>query len=188
MRVSFAGELGWEIHRRTEDTPAVWDIVMRGGQGHGLRPFGMFALNSPARRKGLPRVEGRPFDRLHDPARRAGAVRRLGEADDFRGKAALAAEKQAGVTKRFVALTVGRGRLRPALHVHDLAERHGGGRDDQRLLGPPGGGAAWRLGCCAPIWRCRARRWRSRSSAPATRRWCRAMAPLWDPKNERIRA
>ena len=52
MRVSFAGELGWEIHSRTADTPAVWDIVMRAGRGHGLRPFGMFALNSLRIEKG----------------------------------------------------------------------------------------------------------------------------------------
>ena len=44
-RVSFAGELGWELHTRVADTPAVWDAVMAAGAPHGLRPFGMWALD-----------------------------------------------------------------------------------------------------------------------------------------------
>ena len=32
VRVSFAGELGWEIHSRTADTPAIWDAVMAAGR------------------------------------------------------------------------------------------------------------------------------------------------------------
>ncbi|MEH6775910.1 MAG: FAD-dependent oxidoreductase, partial [Cereibacter changlensis] len=46
LRVSFAGELGWEIHSRIEDTPEVVEAVLAAGAGHGLKPFGMFALNS----------------------------------------------------------------------------------------------------------------------------------------------
>jgi dimethylglycine dehydrogenase len=54
MRVSFAGELGWEIHSRVEDTPAVWEILLRAGRGHGLRPFGMFISFGNASGKVLP--------------------------------------------------------------------------------------------------------------------------------------
>ncbi|TDL78088.1 FAD-dependent oxidoreductase [Palleronia sediminis] len=47
-RVSFAGDLGWEIHARPADIPALWDAVT----GAGARPFGMMALDSMRMEKG----------------------------------------------------------------------------------------------------------------------------------------
>ena len=47
-RVSFAGELGWEIHAANEHVPALWDAVV----GAGARPFGMLALDSMRLEKG----------------------------------------------------------------------------------------------------------------------------------------
>ena len=52
VRVSFAGELGWEVHSKTADTAAIYDMLMRAGQRHGLEPFGMFALNALRIEKG----------------------------------------------------------------------------------------------------------------------------------------
>ncbi|MGN6465022.1 MAG: GcvT family protein, partial [Rhizobiaceae bacterium] len=46
VRVSYAGELGWELHTKVEDTTAVFDAVWEAGLAHGLKPFGMFALDS----------------------------------------------------------------------------------------------------------------------------------------------
>ena len=80
VRVSFAGELGWEIHTKVDDTAAIFDAVWAAGQKHGLKPFGMVALDSLAHRKGLSRLEGRSLDRLHHPAGRARALRRMGQA------------------------------------------------------------------------------------------------------------
>ena len=51
VRVSFAGELGWELHSRVEDTGTVFDAVREAGQKHGLKPFGMFALDRCGWRK-----------------------------------------------------------------------------------------------------------------------------------------
>ncbi|WP_308914798.1 FAD-dependent oxidoreductase [Jannaschia sp. LMIT008] len=47
-RVSFAGELGWEIHAANADIPALWDAVTNAG----ARPFGMIALDSMRIEKG----------------------------------------------------------------------------------------------------------------------------------------
>ena len=47
-RVSFAGELGWEIHAANEHVPALWDAVIEAG----ARPFGMIALDSMRLEKG----------------------------------------------------------------------------------------------------------------------------------------
>ena len=38
-RVSFAGELGWEIHSKLADTAKVWDAVLAAGAPLGLKPF-----------------------------------------------------------------------------------------------------------------------------------------------------
>ena len=80
VRVSFAGELGWEIHTKVEDTAAVFDAVWAAGQKHGLKPFGMFALDSLRLEKGYRAWKRRSVDRLHHPAGRARALRQMGQA------------------------------------------------------------------------------------------------------------
>ncbi len=108
VRVSFAGELGWEIHTKTDDTATIFDAVWQAGQGHGLTPFGMFALDSLRLEKGYRAWKG---DLSTDYTILQGGLERFvkWEKPDFLGKAALAAEKQRGVTKTFVWLIVDAG-------------------------------------------------------------------------------
>jgi dimethylglycine dehydrogenase len=101
-RVSFAGELGWEIHALNADIPKLYDAVT----GAGAKPFGMFALNSLRIEKGYRAWKG---DLSTDyTLLQAGLDRfvKLDKPQDFPGKAALLAEKQQGITKRFVTMTV----------------------------------------------------------------------------------
>jgi dimethylglycine dehydrogenase len=79
VRVSFAGELGWEIHTKIEDTAAIFDAVWQAGQKHGLKPFGMFALDSLRLEKGYRAWKAGSFDRLHGPAGRPRALREMGQ-------------------------------------------------------------------------------------------------------------
>ena len=108
LRVSFAGELGWEIHTKVADTPAVFDAVWEAGQKHGLKPFGMFALNALRLEKGYRAWKG---DLSTDYTILQGGLDRFVKWDkpSFRGKAALLSEKQQGVKKRFVTLAVDAG-------------------------------------------------------------------------------
>ena len=46
LRVSFAGELGWEIHLPIEHLLQVYDALWETGRAHGLENFGFFALRS----------------------------------------------------------------------------------------------------------------------------------------------
>ncbi len=105
VRVSFAGELGWEIHTKIEDTKEIFDAVWEAGQKHGLKPFGMFALDSLRLEKGYRAWKG---DLSTDYTVLQGGLERFVKWDkpDFRGKAALQNEKQQDVTKRFVTLVV----------------------------------------------------------------------------------
>ncbi len=43
LRVGFVGEWGVEIHVPAEHGAAVWDALMKAGQAHGIRPFGVEA-------------------------------------------------------------------------------------------------------------------------------------------------
>lgn len=108
FRVSFAGELGWEIHSPIGDTPAVWAAVMAAGAPLGLKPFGMFALNSLRIEKGYRAWKG---DLSTDYTILQGGLERFVDwaKPDFRGKAALETEKQRGVTKRFCTLVIDAG-------------------------------------------------------------------------------
>ena len=105
VRVSFAGELGWEIHTKIADTKPVFEAIMAAGKKHGLKQFGMFALNALRLEKGYRAWKG---DLSTDYTILQGGMERFVKWDkpDFIGKSALEAEKQAGVTKRFVTLIV----------------------------------------------------------------------------------
>ena len=107
LRVSFAGELGWEVHAAQADMPAIYAAVV----DRGAVPFGMFALNSLRIEKGYRAWKG---DLSTDYTLLQGGLERFIDwSKDFTGKAALAAEKQAGVTKKYVLLTVEAGDCDP---------------------------------------------------------------------------
>ncbi|PWJ14428.1 GcvT family protein [Jannaschia seohaensis] len=104
LRVSFAGELGWEIHSRVADTPAIWDALWAAGPGYGLRPFGMLALDSLRIEKGY---RAWKQDLSTDYSVLAAGLGRFVRWDhDFLGRAALERERQQGTAKAFAALTV----------------------------------------------------------------------------------
>ena len=186
FRVSFAGELGWEIHTPVAQTALVWDAVMEAGAPLGLRPFGMFALNSLRVEKGYRAWKG---DLSTDYTVLQGGLERFIDwsKPDFRGKAALAAEKQAGVSKRFVTLTAQVGDADPP-YMSTLWH-------DGRVVGETTS-AYWghRVGACVALGMLRAD-----LAEPGTAleievfgtrypAQVRGDGPIWDPKNERIRA
>ncbi len=104
-RVSFAGELGWEIHAANADVPAIYDAVLAAG----AKPFGMWALDRLRLEKGYRAWKG---DLSTDYSLLEAGLDRFIKFDkpqEFPGKAALLSEKQRGVSKQFVTLTVDAG-------------------------------------------------------------------------------
>jgi dimethylglycine dehydrogenase len=53
LRVSYGGELGWEIHAPREDMPAVYDALWAAGEEHGIADYGSFAMNAMRMEKGF---------------------------------------------------------------------------------------------------------------------------------------
>ena len=185
FRVSFAGELGWEIHSRRADTAKIWDLVMAAGAPLGLRPFGMFALNSLRIEKGYRAWKG---DLSTDYTVLQGGLGRFVHwGHDFRGKAAMEAEKLRGVTKSFVTLQVEAGDCDPP-YMSTLWH-------DGVVVGETTSGYyGHRVGACIALGMLR-----KDLAVPGTvleveifgdkfRAVVQEDQPMWDPGNERIRA
>ncbi|MEZ5777521.1 MAG: FAD-dependent oxidoreductase [Paracoccaceae bacterium] len=181
VRVSFAGELGWEIHCAAGDAPAIWDAVTAGG----AKPFGMWALNSLRLEKGYRAWKG---DLTTDYSLLEGGLERFIRWDkEFPGKAALLAEKQRGVKKRFVTLTVDAGEC-DAPYMSTLWH-------DGKIVGETTSGAwGYRVGHSIALGMLRAD-----LAVPGTKLEVEIYGvrvpavvqqdgPLWDPENERLRA
>ena len=181
VRVSFAGELGWEIHAANADAPAIYDALLAGG----AKPFGMRALNALRIEKGYRAWKG---DLSTDYSLLEGGLDRFIRWEkEFPGKAALLAEKQRGVRKRFVTLVVDAGEA-DAPYMSTLW--HGG-----EVVGETTSGAwGYRVGKSIALGMLRAD-----LTVPGTeveveiygeRRAAvvQADGPLWDPQNERLRA
>ncbi len=101
IRVSFAGELGWEVHCDRADAPEIYAALLAGG----AIPFGMRALNSLRIEKGYRAWKG---DISTDYSLLEGGLGRFVDwGKDFPGKAALLAERERGPARRFVSLKVG---------------------------------------------------------------------------------
>ncbi len=46
LRLSYAGELGWELHIPCDNALAVYDALWEAGQPHGITNYGSFAMNA----------------------------------------------------------------------------------------------------------------------------------------------
>lgn len=99
-RVSFAGELGWEVHAPTADAAAVYTAI----RAAGAVPFGMYALNSMRIEKGYLTWKGDLSTDYTLMETGLGRFVRLDKPQYFPGKAALQAET--APSRRLVTLIV----------------------------------------------------------------------------------
>ena len=104
IRVSFTGELGWELHIKLEDTQAVFDAITQAGEAYQLKPFGMMALDSMRLEKGYRSWKG---DLTSDYSMFDAGLRRWVHfsKENFVGKQALAELKEQP-NRHFVTLAV----------------------------------------------------------------------------------
>ena len=52
LRVSYVGELGWELHPPLESLPALYDALWEAGREHGIANYGLYAVNTMRIEKG----------------------------------------------------------------------------------------------------------------------------------------
>ena len=110
MRLSYVGELGWELYTSAEYGRRLWDALWRAGQPLGVVAAGRAALTSLRLEKGY-RSWGADMTTEHDPYEAGlGFAVRPGAKGDFVGRAALAARADRDVTRSLTCLTVDDGR------------------------------------------------------------------------------
>ena len=183
IRVSFTGELGWEVHAANEDMPAIYEAILAAG----AKPFGMYALNSLRMEKGYRAWKG---DLSTDYSMLEGGLERFVKFDKpqgFTGKAALLAEKQQGRTKAFSTLVIEAGDA-DAPYMSTIWH-------DGQIVGETTSGAwGYRVNASVALAMIR-----TDLAEPGTEleveiygERCKAVVqpdqPLWDPENERLRA
>ena len=187
VRVSFAGELGWELHTKVEDTAAVFDAVWAAGQKHGLKPFGMFALDSLRLEKGY---RAWKQDLSTDYTILQGGLERFVKWDkpEFTGKAALLRRKAAGREEalRHAGRRKSR-RMRRALHVDALARRQASSARRCQEAGATGWTNRSRSACCAPILPIAGTEVEVEIFGERFKATVQKDEPLWDPRNERLK-
>lgn len=106
LRITYMGELGWELHLPVEYAATVFDTITAAGAAHGLRHGGYRAIESCRLEKGY-RAWGSDIGPDHTPieAGLGWAVKSRTDID-FRGRDAIAAQRANGVRKLLTTFTV----------------------------------------------------------------------------------
>jgi len=89
LRVSYAGELGWEFYTPSEYGEQLWEHIMKAGEEYDIRPYGNGALNALRIEKGF-RLWGKDLHTEHNPYE-AGLGWAVDLETDFIGKEAVVA-------------------------------------------------------------------------------------------------
>ncbi|MFI5959863.1 FAD-dependent oxidoreductase [Cryptosporangium sp. NPDC051539] len=87
LRLSYVGELGWELYTSAELGLRLWDTLWEAGSGHGVIAAGRSAFNSLRLEKGY-RLSGTDMTTEHDPYA-AGLGFAVRKDKDFFGRDAL---------------------------------------------------------------------------------------------------
>ncbi len=105
MRVSFSGELGYDLHVPNEYLHRCWDTIDRAGGSFDLAPFGLYATESMRLEKGYRHWKA---DLTYEFNPMEAALERFVDLNkrDFVGKSALLEQIRVGLRKRFVTLVI----------------------------------------------------------------------------------
>ncbi|WP_433831669.1 GcvT family protein [Actinoplanes sp. CA-015351] len=105
MRLSYVGELGWELYTSADLGLKLWDTLWDAGQEHGIIAAGRSAFNSLRLEKGY-RAWGTDMTTEHDPysAGLGFAVRM--DKGDFIGRPALASLSASPLSRQLTCLTL----------------------------------------------------------------------------------
>lgn len=106
IRISYSGELGWEIYVDQKNMAAVYQAIMEAGKDQGIDNFGTYAMNSLRLEKGF-RGWGAEMNCDTNPLE-AGLEYfiKLNKPADFIGKAALQEIKAKGLKRKLSYISV----------------------------------------------------------------------------------
>ena len=187
QRITFVGELGWELYCPAEYGQALWDVLWAAGREHGVRAGGYRAIDALRLEKGY-RVWGLDITPATTPDEAGlGFAVRIDKPGGFIGRDALAAARERGGPALRLRCLVLDEPL--ALCLGNEPVRVGGGEPAGRVTS---GGYGYRVD------RSIAYAYLPADIEPGARaevgvfgRWVGAEVvpePLYDPENERVRA
>jgi 4-methylaminobutanoate oxidase (formaldehyde-forming) len=106
QRVTYVGELGWELYVDPSWAGQVWDRLMAAGRSFGIRAGGYRALDSLRMEKGY-RYYGTDLTLLDNPFEAGLGFCVHLDKGDFNGREALLKARDSGIKRRLRTLTVG---------------------------------------------------------------------------------
>jgi glycine cleavage system T protein len=127
QRVTYVGELGWELYVPAEEGLAVWDALWTAGRPHGLCPAGYRAVESLRLEKGY-RYWSTDVTPEHSPYEAGlGFCVKL-DKGDFQGREALLRQRAEGATQKLCCLVLAEGEAvalgnEPVFHEERLVSR-----------------------------------------------------------------
>ncbi len=103
IRVSYTGELGWELHHPMSYNRHLVDLLIKAGEPHGMKLFGLEAIESLRLDKSYRAIRR---ELACDISPLEAGLERFVKFDkgDFVGRDALLAQKEAGLKRRIVTL------------------------------------------------------------------------------------
>ena len=176
-RMSYVGELGWELTMRTEDAGAVYDVIIEAG----ARPAGLYAQTSMRIEKGYCAM-GHELDGDITPVE-AGLAFATRESGGFIGAEALAARRAEGAVRKVVSLRFVDTNAVPLGHEPIYAGNTIVGQTSSAAFG-------YRIGAPVALGHAEGLVDRQRVQVDISRNLYDAdvsVGPLFDPKGERMR-
>jgi glycine cleavage system aminomethyltransferase T/glycine/D-amino acid oxidase-like deaminating enzyme len=105
QRISYAGELGWELYGQIAMGQRAWDVLWEAGREHGIVAAGGGAFDSLRLEKGY-RLWGQDIHTEHDPFEAGlGFAVRMGKGE-FQGREALERLLDRGLTEKLACMTL----------------------------------------------------------------------------------
>jgi heterotetrameric sarcosine oxidase gamma subunit len=104
-RISYVGELGWELYLPMEQGAVLWDALWQAGRPHGLVPVGIGVYGTTGRLEKGYRAFGAELTPEYNVVE-AGMVRPTVKAQDFIGKKAYVRQRESAPAAALCTLTV----------------------------------------------------------------------------------
>ncbi|RIJ78169.1 FAD-dependent oxidoreductase [Nakamurella silvestris] len=106
LRVTYVGELGWELYVPAEYAAGLWEALWAAGVEHGLVGAGYRAIDSLRLEKGY-RAWGTDISSVTNPYEAGlGFCVKMNKPGGFLGREALLAAKEAGLTRKLCCITL----------------------------------------------------------------------------------
>ncbi len=105
LRLSYVGELGWEIYTSADLGLRLWDLLWEAGRPYGVLAGGRGAFNALRVEKGY-RAWGTDMTTEHDPYEAGLGFAVKEDKGDFVGREALLERKEAGPRRKLVCLVL----------------------------------------------------------------------------------